>query len=154
MGMQGSQLLGAESVWGPARVSSRHAGTGASHTCRVTTPIAPAASCPSLPGNHNRPLVTTIHHPLHLHSSSAVPYQYRSFTAIMKTAILLAAGALASPAVAGVHKMKLQKVPLSEQLVSHIIAAGSGDTISQLPEIRKHPGARKGAWPEVHGHQA
>jgi hypothetical protein len=35
----------------------------------------------------------------------------------MKTAILLAAGALASPAVAGVHKMKLQKVPLSEQLV-------------------------------------
>ena len=36
----------------------------------------------------------------------------------MKTAILLAAGALASPAVAGVHKMKLQKVPLSEQLVS------------------------------------
>ena len=37
----------------------------------------------------------------------------------MKTAILLAAGALASPAVAGVHKMKLQKVPLSEQLVSH-----------------------------------
>lgn len=35
----------------------------------------------------------------------------------MKTAILLAAGALASPAIAGVHKMKLQKVPLSEQLV-------------------------------------
>lgn len=34
----------------------------------------------------------------------------------MKTAVLLAAGALLGSASAGVHKMKLQKVPLSEQL--------------------------------------
>ena len=38
----------------------------------------------------------------------------------MKNAILLAAGALLGSASAGVHKMKLQKVPLSEQLVSFI----------------------------------
>jgi hypothetical protein len=35
----------------------------------------------------------------------------------MKTAILLAAAALGANA-GGVHKMKLNKVPLSEQLVS------------------------------------
>jgi saccharopepsin len=34
----------------------------------------------------------------------------------MKTAILLAAGSLLGSATAGVHKMKLKKVPLSEQL--------------------------------------
>jgi saccharopepsin len=34
----------------------------------------------------------------------------------MKTSILLAAGSLATSASAGVHKMKLNKVPLSEQL--------------------------------------
>lgn len=36
----------------------------------------------------------------------------------MKTSILLAAGSLMGAASAGVHKMKLKKVPLSEQLVS------------------------------------
>lgn len=36
----------------------------------------------------------------------------------MKTGALLAAGALLGSASAGVHKMKLQKIPLSEQLVS------------------------------------
>ena len=72
----------------------------------------------------------------------------------MKTAILLAAGALASPAVAGIHKMKLQKVPLSEQLVSHDIAALRWRNGLIASEIRKHPGARKGARSEVHGHQA
>lgn len=35
----------------------------------------------------------------------------------MKAAILVAAGSLLGSANAGVHKMKLQKVPLSEQLV-------------------------------------
>ena len=35
----------------------------------------------------------------------------------MKGTVLLAAGALLGSASAGVHKMKLQKVPLSEQLV-------------------------------------
>lgn len=38
---------------------------------------------------------------------------------VMKTSILLAAGSLMGAASAGVHKMKLKKVPLSEQLVSH-----------------------------------
>jgi len=37
----------------------------------------------------------------------------------MKTAIFLAAGSLLGSATAGVHKMKLKKIPLSEQLVSH-----------------------------------
>lgn len=36
----------------------------------------------------------------------------------MKSAMLLAAGSLLSTATAGVHKMKLKKVPLTEQLVS------------------------------------
>ena len=36
----------------------------------------------------------------------------------MKTTWALAAGVLSGVAQAGVHKMKLQKVPLSEQLVS------------------------------------
>ncbi|KAK8242248.1 hypothetical protein IWZ00DRAFT_513719 [Phyllosticta capitalensis] len=35
----------------------------------------------------------------------------------MKSAMLLAASALLGSASAGVHKMKLKKVPLSEQLV-------------------------------------
>lgn len=35
----------------------------------------------------------------------------------MKQAFILAAGALLGLAEAGVHKMKLQKIPLSEQLV-------------------------------------
>lgn len=38
----------------------------------------------------------------------------------MKSAILAAAVALLGSANAGVHKMKLQKVSLSEQLVSRI----------------------------------
>lgn len=36
----------------------------------------------------------------------------------MKNSVLLAAGALLGSASAGVHKTKLQKVPLSVQLVS------------------------------------
>ncbi len=36
----------------------------------------------------------------------------------MRYSIALAAGALLGSANAGVHKMKLQKIPLSEQLVS------------------------------------
>ena len=36
----------------------------------------------------------------------------------MKTTLALAAGALLGLAEAGVHKMKLQKVPLTKQLVS------------------------------------
>ena len=36
----------------------------------------------------------------------------------MKYASFLAATALLGPASAGVHKMKMKKVPLSEQLVS------------------------------------
>jgi len=35
----------------------------------------------------------------------------------MKGDLLLAGAALLAPAVAGVHKMKLQKIPLAEQLV-------------------------------------
>lgn len=37
----------------------------------------------------------------------------------MKSAMLLAAGAMLGSAQAGVHKMKLKKVPLAEQLVRH-----------------------------------
>jgi len=37
----------------------------------------------------------------------------------MKVALLLAAGSLLGSASAGVHKMKLKKIPLSEQLVNH-----------------------------------
>lgn len=36
----------------------------------------------------------------------------------MKNAALVAASAMLGTAVAGVHKMKLQKIPLAEQLVS------------------------------------
>jgi saccharopepsin len=42
----------------------------------------------------------------------------------MKNAAILAASALLGSASAGVHKVKLQKVPLSEQLVSwHLYSA-------------------------------
>ena len=41
----------------------------------------------------------------------------------MKNAVLLAAGAMLSTASAGVHKMKLEKIPLSKQLVSREHAA-------------------------------
>lgn len=37
----------------------------------------------------------------------------------MKSAILLAASSVLGTATAGVHKMKLKKIPLSDQLVSH-----------------------------------
>lgn len=37
----------------------------------------------------------------------------------MKTVSVLAAATLLGSASAGVHKLKLNKVPLSEQLVSH-----------------------------------
>lgn len=37
----------------------------------------------------------------------------------MRTVSLLAASALLGSASAGVHKLKLNKVPLSEQFVSH-----------------------------------
>jgi len=39
----------------------------------------------------------------------------------MKGSSLMAAGALFGSASAGVHKMKLKKVPLSEQLVSGVV---------------------------------
>lgn len=47
----------------------------------------------------------------------------------MKNSLLLAAGVLAGSASAGVHKMKLQKIPLSEQLLhadieTHVQALG------------------------------
>ena len=40
----------------------------------------------------------------------------------MKTAWVVATGALLGLAEAGVHKMKLQKIPLSKQLVSYALA--------------------------------
>ena len=40
----------------------------------------------------------------------------------MKTAWIVATGALLGLADAGVHKMKLQKIPLSKQLVSYACA--------------------------------
>lgn len=40
----------------------------------------------------------------------------------MKGSSLMAAGALFGSASAGVHKMKLKKVPLSEQLVSGVMS--------------------------------
>jgi saccharopepsin len=39
----------------------------------------------------------------------------------MKTAALLAAILLLGPASAAVHKLKLKKIPLSEQLVGHFL---------------------------------
>jgi saccharopepsin len=39
----------------------------------------------------------------------------------MKGSSIMAAGALFGSASAGVHKMKLKKVPLSEQLVSGVM---------------------------------
>lgn len=41
----------------------------------------------------------------------------------MKRAFVLAVGALLGLAEAGIHKMKLQKVPLSEQLVRRLSSA-------------------------------
>ena len=40
---------------------------------------------------------------------------------IMKNALLVAASAMLGSAAAGLHRMKLQKVPLHEQLVSTLI---------------------------------
>ncbi|KAF2273912.1 aspartyl proteinase [Westerdykella ornata] len=61
----------------------------------------------------------------------------------MKAAILLAAGSLLGPASAGVHKMKLKKVPLSEQL--------------QYANIQEHARALgqkyMGIKPETHAEQ-
>lgn len=79
----------------------------------------------------------------------------------MKTAILLAAGALASPAVAGVHKMKLQKVPLSEQLVSqqhrHVAMTLESDNSQKYANIQEHAKALgqkyMGIKPENHAEQ-
>ena len=36
----------------------------------------------------------------------------------MRNSLLLAAGVLAGSASAGIHKMKLQKIPIAEQFVS------------------------------------
>jgi hypothetical protein len=54
---------------------------------------------------------------LYLHSTPYLFIAVSSSLIAMKTAIFLAAGSLLGSATAGVHKMKLKKVPLSEQLV-------------------------------------
>lgn len=40
--------------------------------------------------------------------------------------VLIAAAALAGSAQAGVHKMKLQKISLEEQLVRHLLHSSDG----------------------------
>jgi len=52
-----------------------------------------------------------------LHSSGFIVLFRSQFLAGMKTSILAAAG-FASSALAGVHRMKLEKIPLAQQLVS------------------------------------
>ena len=51
----------------------------------------------------------------------------------MKTSIFLAAAALAASSEAGVHKMKLKKIPLSDQLVSHHRAAVAIGAVCDSP---------------------
>ena len=64
----------------------------------------------------------------------------------------MAAGALFGSASAGVHKMKLKKVPLSEQLVSGVMFSNATDRrLIAITGGRKHRPARPGSWSEVHG---
>jgi hypothetical protein len=60
---------------------------------------------------------------LHLHSHPYIPspqYHQTHIIAIMKGTTFLATAMAAGTASAGIHKMPLKKVPLSEQLVSFI----------------------------------
>ena len=74
----------------------------------------------------------------------------------MKNAVLLAAGALLGSASAGVHKMKLQKVPLSEQLVGSTsqIAAVLARCInrSYVAGEDGYQYSYQSTWSEVYGH--
>ena len=77
----------------------------------------------------------------------------------MKNTLFLAAGALlGGVAEAGIHKMKLQKIPLSEQLVRLTLMVSA--PVFGLLLIRSSTGAyrygrsRESTWPEIHGHQA
>jgi len=60
-------------------------------------------------------------------------------------------------ATAGMHRMPLKKVPLSEQLVSHVPfvasdASRGSDNLTRATEARRHPATGCCAQPEVHGH--
>ena len=77
----------------------------------------------------------------------------------MKNALFLAAGALlGGVAEAGIHKMKLQKIPLSEQLVCLTPVIFS--QVLELPLMSSTTGAhrfrrsRESTWPEIHGRPA
>lgn len=53
----------------------------------------------------------------HISNDKVIFYPLK--VAIMKNSLIIAAAALLGSAAADVHRMKLQKVPLSQQLVSH-----------------------------------
>jgi len=72
----------------------------------------------------------------------------------MKTTLALAAGALLGLAEAGVHKMKLQKVPLSKQLVSDGVQLSKLYIDHSTLGVRRHSDAGESAGPEVHGRPA
>ena len=56
--------------------------------------------------------------PLIIHHRNSFIVELFVIKIIMKNSVILAAGALLGSATAGVHKAKLQKIPLSQQLVS------------------------------------
>jgi len=69
----------------------------------------------------------------------------------MKNSVLLAAGALLGSATAGVHKAKLQKVPLHEQLVSYILFNETLTATDIHQGTIQHRRPCSGSRPEVHG---
>ncbi len=72
----------------------------------------------------------------------------------MKTTLVLAAGALLGLAEAGIHKMKLQKVPLSKQLVSDGVQLPRSFNNAWTLGVRRHSDAGEGAGSKVHGRPA
>lgn len=74
---------------------------------------------------------------------------------IMKSSILLAASTLGS-AMAGIHRMPLKKMPLTEQLVSKSVKGSlqlpklSLIFTPPVPQRYQHP--NEGSRPEIHGH--
>jgi saccharopepsin len=56
----------------------------------------------------------------------------------MKNGLLLTAAALLGTASAGVHKMKLKKIPLSEQLVSDLPAYFRFEGASDISHLLTH----------------
>jgi hypothetical protein len=128
------------------------AGVPSAHVTSVRARPRPQPSGVKLPAS---PFSATPHHPSshppHCSPSSSPIKIYLNIpsSAIMKSAMLLAAGTLLGAANAKIHRMPLKKVPLDEQLVSHRETVAQKSTVLTAPETRRHPGAGESARPEV-----